>query len=101
MDADAKIMILELQNDELIAKLASEEEAHRKASSRATAAERQNKALRKKIEYAEAEMALIEQCWNCQDLGKRDICKKCANSAVFEDTGNRLQWRGFPVENRR
>lgn len=96
MDNESQILMLEMQVDELLAKLSEEEIAHKKASSRATATERQNKALRKKTEFAESELAILEQCWNCPDLGNREICMKCSNNAVFEESGGKLQWRGYP-----
>lgn len=101
MDTTAKILMLELQNDELFAKLGKEEEAHRKASSRVTATEKQNKNLRAKLEYVEGELNLLEQCWNCSDLGNKQICSKCANSAVFEKCGDTFQWRSYPNNRRR
>lgn len=101
MDNESQILLLEMQVDELLAKLSDEEAAHQKASSRATAAERQNKALRKKTEFAESELATLEQCWNCPDLGNREICMKCSNNAVFEESDGRQQWRGYPKTTRR
>lgn len=96
MQGEAQLLLLELQNEELFAKLEKEEDAKQKASSRASAAERQNKALRKKVEFLISELETLEQCWNCQDLGNRGICSKCTNNAVFVQEDNRLLWRGYP-----
>lgn len=96
MDQEAAFLLLEMQNEELFAKLEKEEDAHRKASNRATAIERQNKGLRKKMDFAESEIATLEQCWNCPDLGNKAVCGKCSNNSVFIEVDGRYEWRGYP-----
>lgn len=88
-------ILLQMQVEELTARLSASEEAHRKASQRATAAERRNSALRTKMESCEGDIRILAQCWACEALGKKEQCKKCSNSAVFIETEDGFVWRGL------
>lgn len=88
-------LMLQLQAEELTARLAKEIEAHRKASKRASSLENRNKKLRVLIEEMAADLDILAQCWACPDLGQKDRCAKCTNSAVFTEIEGAIQWRGF------
>ena len=91
-ETDPKILLLEMQVDELSFLLEREEGAHRKASARATASERRNKLLRAQADALIKQLSTLEDCWNCPDLGNHDICSKCANNAVFSKEESTFIW---------
>lgn len=91
--ADPNTILLEMQVEELSFRLEREEEAHRKASARATASERRNRVLRSQSEELEGQLRTLEHCWNCPDLGNRKVCVRCANNSVFtSQDGKTFTW---------
>lgn len=90
-----RLLMLELQVGELESKLERAEDAHRRASSRANTMSKRNDSLKEKIRHMENDMRILSQCWSCQDLGQRDKCSQCANSAVMVSDGSDYVWRGF------
>lgn len=95
---ESRLLLLELQNEELEASLNREEEAHRKATQRAAAYERRNKNLRAEIEKLKDDLRCLSHCWSCPDLGNHEQCKKCSNGAIMVEEGERFLWRGFLEE---
>lgn len=91
-ETEARQLMLEIQVEELAYWLSKEEEGHRKASARASAADRKNKMLREQTAALEGQLHTLEQCWNCPDLGNRTICAKCTNNSVFSRSGNIYVW---------
>lgn len=95
---EGRLLLLELQVDELESKLEAEIQKRKTASKRATRAELRNKELKKQIEKITEDLRLLGQCWNCQDKGNQNACSKCANGAVMCYTGKEYIWRGFADE---
>lgn len=98
---EAHVMLLQMQVEELQSALDKEQEMHRKASKRATAAEQRNKKLREAAEDMEGDLNILAQCMSCPDWGHREKCKGCTNSAVFQWNGTSFEWRGLDKHNRR
>ena len=96
---ESRLLMLELQNEELENALAKETEQHRKASQRATAYERRNKALREEIEKLQGDLRALSHCWSCPDLGNHKQCAQCSNGALMVESGDHYIWRGFQDDN--
>jgi len=90
-----RLLMLELQNEELETALEKESEQHRKASQRATAYERRNKSLRDDLEKVHEDLHRLSHCWSCPDLGNHEQCQQCSNGALMILNGDHYIWRGF------
>lgn len=90
-----RLLMLEIQVEELESHLETEIKKRKSASQRATRADKQNKALKEEIAKITEDLRMLSQCWNCQDRGNQNSCGKCANSAVMCYTGKEYIWRGF------
>lgn len=95
---EGRLLLLELQVEELESELEVEIQKRKLASQRATRAEQRNKNLREQIDKIREDMRLLGQCWNCPDRGNQNTCSQCANGAVMCYTGNEYIWRGFADE---
>lgn len=91
----AHILMLQMQVEQLEAQLIEEIERHKKASHRASMAEKRCQKLKAQTDDMEGDLRILAECCACVDFGKKDRCKKCANSAVFVWNGTSYEWRGL------
>lgn len=92
---EAHILLLQMQIDQLEAKLEEEIRLHKQANHRAAHAVKRSDRIKAFWDKAEGDLGVLAQCWSCASLGKIDQCNQCSNSSIFVWNGTSFEWRGI------
>lgn len=92
---EAYIQMLQMQVEQLEAKLMQEIDLHKKANYRASMAEKRCQKLKARTDDMEGDFRILAECCSCIDFGKKERCKNCTNSVVFVWNGSSYEWRGL------